>query len=146
MLNNLSNENNGELNQRIAPVIVEEYRPGVQERIKDKISQVALGFVAVGATSALSFGICAGVTRDPSQCIVPPVITAIIIASVILTANSLASSLRNHLSSIHQVATLESEIVVGIPVSNVPPTNGSTQNRINPINQSNPYASLVFLG
>ena len=160
MLNNSSNENDGDLNQRITPAIVEEYRLGVQERIKDKIFQVAVGIVAVGATSALSFGICAGVTRDPSQCLIPAGLTAGMTACSSALFMYFFASFRGQLSLINQVARLESEIVVGIPVSSVPPSApelnlasgvlsprssfGSSQNTTNPINQSNTNASLVF--
>ena len=157
---NSSNENDGDLNQRITPVIVEEYQPRAQERIRDQISQVALGVVAVGATSALSFGICAGVTRDPSQCLIPAGLIAGMTACSSALFMYFFASFRGQLSLINQVARLESEIVVGMPFSSVSPSApelnsasrehsprssfGSSQNTTNPINQSNTNASLVF--
>ena len=121
MLNNSSNENDGNLNQR-NPAIVEEYQPRAQERIRDQIFQVAVGVVAVGATSALSFGICAGVTRDPSQCLIP----AGLIAGMTTCSSALFiyffASFRSQLPLINQVARLESEIAVGMPFSSVSPS------------------------
>ena len=118
MLNNSSNENDGDLNQR-NPAIVEEYQPRAQERIKDKIFQVAVGVVAVGATSALSFGICAGATRGDSKCLV---LTGLI-AGMASCGSALFmycfNSFRSQLSLINQVPRLESEIVVGMPFSSV---------------------------
>lgn len=159
MLNNSSDENDGNLNQR-NPAIVEEYQPRAQERIRDQIFQVALGVVAVGAASALSFGICAGVTRDPSQCFIPAGLTAGMTACSSALFMYFFASFRGQLPLINQVARLESEIVVGMPFSSVSPSApelnsasrehsprssfGSSQNTTNPINQSNTNASLVF--
>jgi hypothetical protein len=112
-------------NQNPPASSVEEYEPERRERVADTCNQVGkLAVVAIlaGATSALSFGICAGVTRDALQCLIPAGLIAGMTACSSALFMYFFASFRSQLSLINQVARLDSEIAVGIPVFSGLPT------------------------
>ena len=163
-------------NQNPVASLVEENVPSEQWRVGDAISRcvnVAKPAIVVLASTALAFGISVGVTRDPSQCILPPVVTAIASSAILATVKSVNASLEafrlelNPVSSASIAQSANSALVVeGIPVSSVLPSapefnlaSGvpsprssldleggavSRQNSTNPINQNNVNADLVF--
>ncbi len=163
-------------NQIPVASLVLENVPSEQGRVGDAISRcvnVAKPAIVVLATTALAFGISVGVTRDPSQCIFPPIVTAIASSAIFATVNSVNASLeafRSELNPVSSASIAQSAnsalVVEGIPVSSVSPSapelNSAsgvhsprssldlerggvfTQNRINPINQNNANADLVF--
>lgn len=167
MQNNPNNQN------PVASLVLENV-PSEQGAMRSRICRIVnfvTPLVVVGFTTALTFGICAGVTRDPSQCVAPPVIAAMVATPVILILSHVNSSLRNWQSGMNPVPSASlvasaNPTLVGIPVfsgspsvselnlaSGVPSPRSSLdlerggvsrQNTTNPINQSNANASLVF--
>jgi hypothetical protein len=85
----------------------------------------ALGVVV--ATSALTFGICVGATKgDTSQCVAPPVISAMVATPVIFVLNYVNSSLRIWQSEMNPVpsASLVANVNPTLVASGNPPLEG----------------------
>lgn len=124
MRNNLNNQ------YPVASLVLENV-PSEQGRVGDAIYRcvnVAKPAIVVLATTALAFGICTGVTRDPSQCIFPPIVTAIASSAILATVNSVNASLEafrlelNPVSSASIAQSANSGLVEeGIPVSSGSP-------------------------
>ena len=159
-------------NQIPVASLVGENVPAMSERMRNAV-KVGINLAAVGTISALACGVCVGVTRDPSQCIFPPIVTAIASSAIFATVNSVNASLeafRSELNPVSSASIAQSAnsalVVEGIPVSSVSPSapelnsaSGvhsprssldlerggiSMQNTTNPINQNNVNADLVF--
>ena len=167
MQNNLNNQN------PVASLVLENV-PSEQGAMRSRICRIVnfvTPLVVVGFTTALTFGICAGVTRDPSQCTAPAIVAGTLVASVGLilgAVNSTLSNFRYEMNPVSRASIVQSAnsalVVEGIPLYSVTPfapelnsasrehsprssfdlERGSTQNTTNPINQSNANASLVF--
>jgi hypothetical protein len=133
MYNNVPN--NVPNNQNPVASEVQENAPAMSEGMKNAVKVVvALGVVV--ATSALTFGICVGATKgDTSQCVAPPIISAMVATPVIIGYNYLNDYLRSFQSEMNPVssASLAASVnptlvasanptLVGIPVLSGFPT------------------------
>ena len=157
-------------NQIPVASLVGENVPAMSERMRNAV-KVGINLAAVGTISALACGVCVGVTRDASQCVAPTLIAAMAATPVILILSHVNSSSRNWQSEMNTVPSASlgasaNPTLEGIPVSSGSPSapelnsaSGvpsprssldlerggiSMQNRINPINQNNVNADLVF--
>ena len=120
MYNNVPN------NQNPVASEVQENAPAMSEGMKNAVKVVvALG--VVGATSALAFGICVGATKgDTSQCVAPPIISAMVATPVIFVLNHVNSSLRSWQSEMNPVpsASLVANVNPTLVASGNPPLEG----------------------
>jgi hypothetical protein len=155
-------------NQNPLASSVEEYEPDGRERVEDTCNQVgklAVFALLAGASSALSFGICRAITRDPSQCIAPPVIVAIVTPSLYIFNRIFNFFRESQIYSGDQVARMvpensgrnieEASALEGIPVFRIPPapelnsvsrtsSPRSSLDRENPNREIIVTANLVF--
>lgn len=119
MQNNPNNQN------PVASLVLENVS-SEQGAMRSRICRIvnfATPLVVVGFTTALTFGICTGVTRDPSQCTAPAIVAGTFVATVGLilgAVNSTLSNFRYEMNPVSRASIVQSAnsalVVGGIPL------------------------------